>query len=93
MSKTHPPELKKFVDKEMDLKLNGNHRISGVLRGFDPFMNMVVDVSLFSFFLSEFSHSSQQLLNLFSFVPEISISRFRKDKISFQDAAEDQSKT
>ncbi|KAF8359024.1 snr-7 [Pristionchus pacificus] len=43
MSKTHPPELKKFMDKEMELKLNGNRRISGVLRGFDPFMNMVIE--------------------------------------------------
>ncbi|VDM57838.1 unnamed protein product [Angiostrongylus costaricensis] len=45
MSKTHPPELKKYMDKEMDLKLNGNRRVSGVLRGFDPFMNMVIEVS------------------------------------------------
>ncbi|KHJ87008.1 LSM domain protein [Oesophagostomum dentatum] len=43
MSKTHPPELKKYMDKEMDLKLNGNRRVSGVLRGFDPFMNMVIE--------------------------------------------------
>ncbi|CAL2029527.1 hypothetical protein CAEBREN_10134 [Caenorhabditis brenneri] len=43
MSKTHPPELKKYMDKEMDLKLNGNRHVSGILRGFDPFMNMVID--------------------------------------------------
>uniref|UniRef100_A0A1I7TKN2 Small nuclear ribonucleoprotein G n=1 Tax=Caenorhabditis tropicalis TaxID=1561998 RepID=A0A1I7TKN2_9PELO len=43
MSKTHPPELKKYMDKEMDLKLNGNRHISGILRGFDPFMNIVID--------------------------------------------------
>ncbi|KAK6017250.1 LSM domain protein [Cooperia oncophora] len=43
MSKTHPPELKKYMDKEMELKLNGNRRVSGVLRGFDPFMNMVIE--------------------------------------------------
>ncbi|CAJ0593220.1 unnamed protein product [Cylicocyclus nassatus] len=43
MSKTHPSELKKYMDKEMDLKLNGNRRVSGVLRGFDPFMNMVIE--------------------------------------------------
>lgn len=47
MSKTHPPELKKYMDKEMDLKLNGNRRVSGILRGFDPFMNMVIDVCFF----------------------------------------------
>jgi small nuclear ribonucleoprotein G len=43
MSKTYPPELKKYLDKQMVFKLNGNRQISGVLRGFDPFMNIVVD--------------------------------------------------
>ncbi|KHN81808.1 putative small nuclear ribonucleoprotein G [Toxocara canis] len=46
MSKTHPPELKKYMDKHMDLKLNGNRHVSGVLRGFDPFMNIVVEDAL-----------------------------------------------
>ncbi|VDM80632.1 unnamed protein product [Strongylus vulgaris] len=52
MSKTHPPELKKYMDKEMDLKLNGNRRVSGVLRGFDPFMNMVIEVNISLFFFN-----------------------------------------
>lgn len=43
MSKTHPPELKRYMDKQMDLKLNGNRKVSGILRGFDPFMNIVVE--------------------------------------------------
>jgi len=43
MSKSHPPELKKYMDKKMQLKLNGNRTVSGVLRGFDPFMNLVID--------------------------------------------------
>ncbi|VDD85052.1 unnamed protein product [Enterobius vermicularis] len=43
MSKTHPPELKRYMDKQMDLKLNGSRQVSGVLRGFDPFMNIVVE--------------------------------------------------
>uniref|UniRef100_A0A5S6QN31 Small nuclear ribonucleoprotein G n=1 Tax=Trichuris muris TaxID=70415 RepID=A0A5S6QN31_TRIMR len=43
MSKAHPPELKKYMEKKMQLKLNGGRIISGVLRGFDPFMNLVVD--------------------------------------------------
>uniref|UniRef100_A0A2K6SX41 Small nuclear ribonucleoprotein G n=1 Tax=Saimiri boliviensis boliviensis TaxID=39432 RepID=A0A2K6SX41_SAIBB len=38
MSKAHPPELKKFMDKKLSLKLNG-----GILWGFDPFMNLVID--------------------------------------------------
>uniref|UniRef100_A0A8C8W4A1 Sm domain-containing protein n=1 Tax=Peromyscus maniculatus bairdii TaxID=230844 RepID=A0A8C8W4A1_PERMB len=37
MSKAHPPELKKFMDKKLSLKLNGR------LRGSDPFMNFVID--------------------------------------------------
>jgi len=43
MSKAHPPELKKFMDKKVDLKLNGGRSIQGILRGFDPFMNLVID--------------------------------------------------
>ncbi|XP_022094373.1 small nuclear ribonucleoprotein G-like [Acanthaster planci] len=43
MSKAHPPELKKFMDKKLSLKLNGNRRVTGTLRGFDPFMNLVMD--------------------------------------------------
>ncbi|KAK9890590.1 hypothetical protein WA026_011957 [Henosepilachna vigintioctopunctata] len=43
MSKAHPPELKKFMDKKMSLQLNGGRSIAGILRGFDPFMNLVID--------------------------------------------------
>ncbi|OTF73520.1 LSM domain containing protein [Euroglyphus maynei] len=43
MSKAHPPELKKYMDKRLSLKLNGNRQVSGILRGFDPFMNLVID--------------------------------------------------
>uniref|UniRef100_A0A673YUI2 Small nuclear ribonucleoprotein G n=1 Tax=Salmo trutta TaxID=8032 RepID=A0A673YUI2_SALTR len=43
MSKAHPPELKKFMDKKLSLKLNGGRQVQGVLRGFDPFMNLVMD--------------------------------------------------
>ena len=31
------------MDKRLSLKLNGGRTIVGVLRGFDPFMNLVVD--------------------------------------------------
>ncbi|CAF3397150.1 unnamed protein product [Rotaria socialis] len=41
--KANPPELKKFMDKRCQLKLNGNRTVIGVLRGFDPFMNLVID--------------------------------------------------
>ena len=43
MSKAHPPELKKFMDKKLSLKLNGGRYVQGILRGFDPFMNLVMD--------------------------------------------------
>ncbi|XP_014666520.1 PREDICTED: small nuclear ribonucleoprotein G-like [Priapulus caudatus] len=43
MSKAHPPELKKYMDKNLSLKLNGKRHVSGMLRGFDPFMNLVID--------------------------------------------------
>lgn len=48
MSKAHPPELKKYMDKKLQLKLNGSRIVSGILRGFDPFMNLVKNK--FSFF-------------------------------------------
>ncbi|KJE96453.1 hypothetical protein CAOG_06779 [Capsaspora owczarzaki ATCC 30864] len=43
MSKPANPELKKFLDRRVILKLNGNRKVSGILRGFDPFMNVVLD--------------------------------------------------
>lgn len=33
----------RFMDKRMMLKLNGGRSVSGILRGFDPFMNVVID--------------------------------------------------
>uniref|UniRef100_A0A8C7BMW0 Small nuclear ribonucleoprotein G n=1 Tax=Neovison vison TaxID=452646 RepID=A0A8C7BMW0_NEOVI len=38
---SHPPELKKFMDKKLSLKLNGGRHVQGIL--FDPFMNLVID--------------------------------------------------
>ncbi|CAM9600079.1 unnamed protein product [Discosporangium mesarthrocarpum] len=37
------PDLKRYMDKTLSLKLNGNRTIKGVLRGYDPFMNLVLD--------------------------------------------------
>lgn len=31
------------MDKRMMLKLNGGRCVTGILRGFDPFMNVVID--------------------------------------------------
>ena len=62
MSKAHPPELRKFMDKKLSIKVNGGkskmmihlydsflwltisgRKVEGMLRGFDPFMNLVID--------------------------------------------------
>jgi small nuclear ribonucleoprotein G len=43
MSKAHPPELKKFMDKKISLRINGGRQVEVVLTGFDPFMNLVLD--------------------------------------------------
>ncbi|KAL0089686.1 LSM domain-containing protein [Phycomyces blakesleeanus] len=34
---------KRYMDKHLSLKLNGNRRVTGILRGYDPFMNIVLD--------------------------------------------------
>ncbi len=33
----------RYMDKRLSLQLNGNRKVTGVLRGFDPFMNIVLD--------------------------------------------------
>ena len=43
MPATTGPDLKKCMDKRLQLKLNGNRHVTGVLRGFDQFMNLVLD--------------------------------------------------
>lgn len=43
MTKVYPPELKKYMDKQVSVRLNGSRTIRGVVRGFDPFMNLVLD--------------------------------------------------
>ncbi|KAI9245315.1 ribonucleoprotein LSM domain-containing protein [Sporodiniella umbellata] len=43
MGKTSTPELKKYMDKRLSLQLNGNRKVTGILRGYDPFMNIVLD--------------------------------------------------
>lgn len=36
----------RYMDKKLSLKLNGGRNVQGILRGFDPFMNVVVDEAL-----------------------------------------------
>ena len=37
------PDLKRYMDKKLQIALNGNRNITGTLRGFDQFMNLVLD--------------------------------------------------
>ena len=43
MSRPAQPELKKFMDRRLYIHLQGGRQVSGVLRGFDMFLNLVVD--------------------------------------------------
>lgn len=40
------PDLKKYMDKRLQIKLNGNRNVQGTLRGFDQFMNLVLDETM-----------------------------------------------
>ncbi|CAM9719722.1 unnamed protein product [Heterosigma akashiwo] len=37
------PDLKRYMDKTLAIRLNANRKVQGVLRGFDQFMNIVLD--------------------------------------------------
>ncbi|XP_054404818.1 small nuclear ribonucleoprotein G-like [Pongo abelii] len=43
MSKAHPLELKKLMDKKLSLKLNAGRHVQRILQRFQPFMNLVID--------------------------------------------------
>mmetsp|Transcript_45770 Transcript_45770/g.40992 ORF Transcript_45770/g.40992 Transcript_45770/m.40992 type:complete len:80 (-) Transcript_45770:89-328(-) len=43
MPKAQGPDLKKYMDQRMKVLLNGKRTVTGVLRGFDQFMNLVLD--------------------------------------------------
>lgn len=38
-----PSDFRKFMEKRLQIYLNGNRQIVGVLRGYDIFMNLVLD--------------------------------------------------
>ncbi|RMZ78849.1 hypothetical protein DV738_g3636, partial [Chaetothyriales sp. CBS 135597] len=42
MPQAHP-ELKKYMEKRLFVQLNGNRKIIGILRGYDVFLNIVLD--------------------------------------------------
>lgn len=37
------PELKAYMDKQLSIQLNGSRTIKGVLRGYDLFLNVVLE--------------------------------------------------
>ncbi|XP_006462472.1 hypothetical protein AGABI2DRAFT_72502 [Agaricus bisporus var. bisporus H97] len=43
MSKASQPELKKYMDKKLFVHLQGGRKVSGTLRGYDLFLNLVID--------------------------------------------------
>ncbi len=36
-------DLKNYIDKSIRIKLNGNRHLAGILKGYDPFMNIVLE--------------------------------------------------
>ena len=43
MSKAQAPELKKLMGRRLSVKLNAERRVSGLLRGYDHFTNLVLE--------------------------------------------------
>lgn len=43
MSKHAGPDLKKYLEKRLCVRLNANRKVRGVLRGYDQFMNLVLE--------------------------------------------------
>ncbi|KAK9899927.1 like-Sm ribonucleoprotein [Cystobasidium minutum MCA 4210] len=43
MAKPANPELKKFMDKRLLINVQGGRKVTGILRGFDIFLNLVLD--------------------------------------------------
>jgi small nuclear ribonucleoprotein G len=44
--KAQTPELKKLMDKRLAVKLNANRRVVGILRGYDQFLNIVLEETI-----------------------------------------------
>ncbi|EPY50468.1 Sm snRNP core protein Smg1 [Schizosaccharomyces cryophilus OY26] len=43
MSRASVPDLKKYLDKQVFVQLNGSRKVYGVLRGYDIFLNIVLE--------------------------------------------------
>ncbi|KAF2253149.1 putative small nuclear ribonucleoprotein G [Trematosphaeria pertusa] len=40
------PELKKYLEKRILVQLNGSRKVIGILRGYDVYLNIVLDEAL-----------------------------------------------
>ncbi|EDO06710.1 putative small nuclear ribonucleoprotein G [Babesia bovis T2Bo] len=40
------PDLRRYMEKRLDVHLTGSRHVVGVLRGYDTFMNVVLDNAL-----------------------------------------------
>ena len=43
MARVVGPDLNKYIDKKVLVKINGKREVVGVVRGFDQFMNLVLE--------------------------------------------------
>lgn len=39
-------DLRKFMDLRVDLRLNGERRVEGIIKGYDQIMNIVLDEAI-----------------------------------------------
>ncbi len=37
------PDLRKYLDKRLDIRLNGNRHVAGKMKGYDQYMNITLD--------------------------------------------------
>jgi len=39
-------DLSKYMDKRLDIRLNSNRHVAGIMKGYDAFMNIVLDSAI-----------------------------------------------
>lgn len=37
------PDLRKYLNKNLDIRLNGNRHVAGMMTGYDQYMNITLD--------------------------------------------------
>lgn len=56
------------MDKKISVKINGNRLISGVLKGYDQFMNLVLDEAIEEVSVTEKNNIGQIVLHYLYYV-------------------------